>query len=688
MKVISSERMPIKMWLENIEDGALSQAKDIANLPFVFKHIAIMPDSHQGYGMPIGGVMATKGVIVPNAVGVDIGCLDKNTEFLTQSGWQKISDYQKGDNILQYNKETNIASYVSPIAYIVKPCDTFFHFKNSKGLDQMVSEEHKMLIWKGYKTRGYNLEDIGPIELSSKGKSLSKGFYGFKASFNLANGFGVDMTNDEIRLDIMITADGCIKHSKENTHQIYLHFKKVRKIKRAKELLTRNNIFYKETAGKDGSTHMYFFVDKKYSKNLSKYWLANRSQLKVISEECLLWDGHVGYRPYFSSTDKESADLIQFAFSSVDIRAGICTVNSKNPAHKTIYFVTPTRNNIVGINVAPTIVKSKDKKKYCFTVPSGYFVARRNGKIFITGNCGMMAVRTSLTDISTDRIKQIMGEIRKVIPVGFKHNKTAQSWEGFSRAPDISIIQNQLTSARKQLGTLGSGNHFVEIQKGDDGHIWIMLHSGSRNFGLKVASEYHKKAKFLCEKWYSSVPKDLAFLPIESPEGKEYYEAMNYALEFAQASRDLIMEKILDNIETNVLETVNIHHNFAAFEHHFGKDVLVHRKGATRAYKGEIGIIPGSMGTSSYIVEGLGNPDSFMSCSHGAGRRMGRGQAKRTLSLVEEQEKMEGVVHGLRTSDDLDEAPGAYKDIDVVMEDQKDLVKILVKLTPLASIKG
>jgi len=307
--------------------------------------------------------------------------------------------------------------------------------------------------------------------------------------------------------------------------------------------------------------------------------------------------------------------------------------------------------------------------------------------------CGMAACKTSLTEISTEALKSVMGKIRKVIPVGFNHQAEEQRWDGFDDAPDIPIIQRELSSAKKQLGTLGGGNHFIEIQRGDDGHIWLMIHSGSRNFGLKTADEYHKTAQRLCEKWYSFMPdKDLAFLPIDTDAGNAYYKAMNYCLKFAQANRALMIGRAIDALysETGatVLDEIDIHHNYAAFEHHYGKDVLVHRKGATKATLGLTGIIPGSMGTFSYITEGLGNPESFFSSSHGAGRRMGRNEAKRTLNLESEQVKMAGIVHGLRSASELDEAPGAYKDIDVVMENQNDLVKIRVSLSPLANIKG
>jgi len=310
--------------------------------------------------------------------------------------------------------------------------------------------------------------------------------------------------------------------------------------------------------------------------------------------------------------------------------------------------------------------------------------------------CGMCAVKTSLQLIERDALKQIMSEIRRRIPLGFDHHQTKQDWQGFDQAPDISIIQRELNDARYQLGTLGGGNHFIEIQRGSDGYIWLMLHSGSRNFGLKIATEYHQKAQHLCQKRNIDLPdKDLAFLPMETTEATEYLTAMNFALEFAKTNRYMMIDaikaavlKILGSVQFD--ETINIHHNYAAFENHFGKNVIVHRKGATSAKEGQIGLIPGSQGTKSYVVRGLGNPESFMSCSHGAGRKLSRKQAQKSLDFNEEKQRldMQGIIHSIRNKSDLDEAAGAYKDIGIVMENQKDLVDILVELSPLGVIKA
>jgi tRNA-splicing ligase RtcB (3'-phosphate/5'-hydroxy nucleic acid ligase) len=328
--------------------------------------------------------------------------------------------------------------------------------------------------------------------------------------------------------------------------------------------------------------------------------------------------------------------------------------------------------------------------------------------------CGMCAVKTSLTEIDIDTLKKIMGEIRKSIPVGFSHHKEKQD-ESFmpeikdylwktDRMTRMEIVGKEYERALTQIGTLGGGNHFIEIQKGSDGHIWIMVHSGSRNIGLKIAKHYNELAYDLNTRWHSNtfLPSNkedsLAFFLIDSEEGQAYLREMQYAVDFALANRKLMMDRIQNivgyicgyNKDTNVYfePMINIAHNYASLENHFGENVWIHRKGATLARKGTIGIIPGSMGTASYIVEGLGNPDSFESCSHGAGRRMGRGQAIRTLNLEEEQKKMEGIIGAPRVQHDLEEAPGAYKPIDEVMRNQADLVKILVELKPLAVIKG
>ena len=317
--------------------------------------------------------------------------------------------------------------------------------------------------------------------------------------------------------------------------------------------------------------------------------------------------------------------------------------------------------------------------------------------------CGMCAVKSSLRveDLPQETLRKvIMRNIRKRIPVGMEHHKTAQDEALMPQGFDIeqtTVVKRQYVAATKQIGTLGGGNHFIELQRDEEGFVWIMLHSGSRNLGKQVCDYYDKLARQLNERWFSSFnpEMELSVLPVKSPEFHQYWAEMQYCVAFALANRSLMMQRIMEILQEAYPDItfepmINIAHNYAAWENHFGENVIVHRKGATRARVGEVGIIPGSQGTCSYIVEGLGNENSFLSCSHGAGRLMSRTEAQNTIDLQAEIAFLDAqnIVHGIRTRSDLDEAPSAYKNIDEVLAQESDLVKILTKLHPIAVIKG
>ena len=317
--------------------------------------------------------------------------------------------------------------------------------------------------------------------------------------------------------------------------------------------------------------------------------------------------------------------------------------------------------------------------------------------------CGMCAVKTNwkVEDLPPHVIrKEIMKGIRARIPLGMDHHKEAQDAKYLPQGHDIDkmeIVKRRQHSILHEVGTLGGGNHFIELQKDEEGNLWIMIHSGSRNLGKQVGDYYNKIAVSLNEKWHSVVSPEirLPFLPHGTREFGAYWNEMKYCIDFALCNRRLMMERIQEVIADSLKgiefePMINIAHNYAAFEHHFGKDVIVHRKGATLAREGVIGIIPGSQGTASYIVEGLGNPDSFCSCSHGAGRVLSRKAAIKTLDMNAEVRNLEakGIIHAIRCQDDMQEASGAYKDIDTVIANESDLVKLKTKLLPIAVIKG
>ena len=360
-----------------------------------------------------------------------------------------------------------------------------------------------------------------------------------------------------------------------------------------------------------------------------------------------------------------------------------------------------------------------------YGMPIGGVVAAKDAVIpaavGVDIGCGMIATETDVpaeafAEMSFRRTFQ--EKLKERIPVGEgESHRVTQDWEGFEEYTAHNGMRSSLWPSkldRMNLGTLGGGNHFIELQKSTalDGSgdpeggakVWLMIHSGSRNLGKRIEEHYHRIAARMCERFHSPLPdKDLAFLPIEEQTGHDYFTDMLFALRYAKENRRRMMEAMKATLAefvpgVNFIRTIDIHHNYAAFEEHFGEKVCVHRKGATSAKLDEIGIIPGSMGTASYIVRGLGNPESFMSCSHGAGRRMSRIAASTTLTVEECDKAMDGIVcerwhkyKGFGKAKgrlDLSEAPQAYKDIEDVIASELDLVEPLVRLVPLASLKG
>lgn len=339
-----------------------------------------------------------------------------------------------------------------------------------------------------------------------------------------------------------------------------------------------------------------------------------------------------------------------------------------------------------------------------YGMPIGGVIATQGGVIpnavGVDIGCGMVAGRLNLEakELSKEFLQKLRLEIHKRIPVGMSSHQEKQNHPYLSEAnlDEMNVqydpvISKQREKADTQIGTLGGGNHFIEIQKDQEGQAWIMIHSGSRNLGKQVCDFYHGLAKQNMELYYSDIPdKDLAFLPQGSTDFIEYMRAMKFCLGFAEASRQQMFDKVIEAFKECGISCMPIlqfdtHHNFARMEHHFGSDYLIHRKGAVEA-KGLV-TIPGSMGTASYICEGLENADSFRSCSHGAGRMLGRKEANRTITHEQAQEMMKDVVFGIKQGD-YDEMPTAYKDINEVIKWQYDLVKPVYKLMPLAVCKG
>lgn len=332
--------------------------------------------------------------------------------------------------------------------------------------------------------------------------------------------------------------------------------------------------------------------------------------------------------------------------------------------------------------------------------------------------CGMAYVKTSIPvkalketmTGSGNLVQGIVGDILRNIPVGFAHHKTPMPCYTLDRAmEELSLYEadsellGQLEAGYFQVGTLGGGNHFIELQEDEEGFLSVMLHSGSRHFGKSVCDYFHQKAREQNCRWYSQVPDEyrLAFLPVDTLEGRQYLNWMNLSMDFARENREKLMlavKAVLEkwigrytDLELKYEGEINCHHNYAALENHFGENVWVHRKGAVRAREGELTVIPGAMGSYSYVVRGLGNPESFCTSSHGAGRAYSRRGAMEAFSCEEVMVdlKNQGVILGKKNKKDVaEESRFAYKDIDRVMENQKDLVEPVRRLRTIGVVKG
>ena len=317
--------------------------------------------------------------------------------------------------------------------------------------------------------------------------------------------------------------------------------------------------------------------------------------------------------------------------------------------------------------------------------------------------CGMNAVRTSLrAEDLPDSLRDVRLQIERDVPhgAGGQHSNPVGFGIGMPPAQVVGALYKgdhakAYQKYASQLGTLGSGNHFIELCLDESGDVWIMLHSGSRGIGNMIGRYFIERAKTLMEQYFITLPdRDLAYLPDGTKDFDDYIAAIGWAQAYAKENRAQMMTAVIAALQRHIAkefvitqEAINCHHNYLEIENHFGTNMYITRKGAIRARKGDLGIIPGSMGAKSFIVEGLGSVESYCSCSHGAGRKMSRTEAKKTFTVADLQAQTLGVECN-KTSAVLDEIPGAYKDIDEVMANQQDLVMIRHTLKQVMCVKG
>lgn len=593
MKIITTEKLPIKMWLEEIEDGAMEQVKHLANLPFAFSHVVIMPDSHQGYGMPIGGVLATKDVIIPNAVGVDIGCgmcavKTSLTEIDTDTLKKIMGEIRKQVPVGFSKHEEEQDGDLMP------------------RLPGEVFEGNIAVVYREYENA---LRSLGTLGGGNHFIEIQKGSDG--------------------HIWIMIHSG-----SRNLGKQVADHYNKL-----AIEL------------------------NKKWHSAVPEDW--ELAFLPVDSEEGQSYIREMNYCVEFALANRKSMmDRIKFIFEEQVVLREV--VSDKKTWEEIIFDPI--------INIAHNYAS---KEKHCATCIDSL-------------------------DSDNPLYESLLGDekVSKVLDSLDGYHPFAHSCGGLLLLKGESVLRpsplqvdalEQMSSSIYSL-TQGHGQGYTQKKQPffpcvceSSVQIDASYYSASNKFGLNFARLFgaeiknHKQGKA-----QEVVSPDLSVESHRTCENKSDSSLAYMALSEKEYHRlDRVLGRIFGFDSYTLYHTIHSHL-------HKATDVWVHRKGATLAESDTVGIIPGSQGTASYIVRGKGNIQSFKSCSHGAGRKMGRKEAERTLNLEEEQKALDekGILHSVRGVKDLDEAPGAYKSISEVMKNQEDLVEILVELRPLAVIKG
>lgn len=587
---------PVLSWANHqLGYEEMRMARNVAKLPFVYKHVALMPDVHLGKGALVGSVLATKEAIIPAAVGVDIGCFTGDTLVPLADG-------------------------------------------KSYPLEELASWEREFIVYACTNT-GRIVAAQAIARLTRRQAPLVKVI--------LDNGAEIKCTPDHQFM------------RRDGTYQEASH------LKPGTSLMP----FYTKT-DKDG----YTLIQQNYSGHYQKaHWIIARSGL----------------------LDGEPRNLIsqpsRNRVSATNHHPGKVSLRERNPVSS-----SPTYNH----KVVEVIPLEERQDVYCLTVPEYHNFALTAG-VFVH-NCGMCAVKTTFTaDQLEGKLKKIRQDIEAAIPVGFDENKDAEkpvtNWQGWRDFSELHRgVQHLEGKALKQMGSLGGGNHFIEVCLDTDNTVWLMLHSGSRHIGNKLAECHIGTAKELAKLAQLRLPDpDLAYFVAGTPEFNAYWRDLQWAQNYARKNRDVMMARFLRVVKkhlaggktTKPVLQVNCHHNYSEKELHFGEEVYVTRKGAVRARTEDYGIIPGSMGAKSFIVKGKGNAESYCSCSHGAGRLMSRSKAKEKFTQEDLIAQTEGI-ECRKDSGVIDEIPGAYKPIDEVMQNQSDLVEIVATLKQVICVKG
>jgi tRNA-splicing ligase RtcB len=688
-------------WDPNLEAGAVQQATNVAKLPFVAKPVAVMADGHQGYGVPVGSVIATDGAIIPYAVGVDIGCFVGDTKVPLLDGRQETLKNLVGrDPFWVYSLDENheiVAGLAT--AHLTRQNAGLMRVIISGGEEIVCTPDHQFMLRDGTYREAKDLKFNDSLMPLYRKWSTRDGY----ESAHTGTGDG-KMTHVRIWEQFNGPAQkGDVVH-----HLNHCHFDN--RIENLTSMTAAAHSAYHRSVGKKFDNSDLLFQEKRLEgmrvSNANPIIKGKRARVGTENITRYMEEHHEEWIASVAGNGERGAPFLAKANVSTKV-CDDCGEESKNLAsHRWHKQREHAMSNHKVISVEIT---SNTEDVYCLNVPEFGNFALAAG-VFVH-NCGMIAMRLNLTSNDLpDDLGELHGLIRKAVPSGvgqghefasdwdrMRHTKKVPSYNGSTK-----LTGKQINTITDQMGTLGAGNHFVEVCLDELDRVWLVLHSGSRGIGNQLATYHIKIAKTLMQEMGERLPDpDLAYFLEGNKDFNAYIADLLWAQSWALQNREVMMNGAFEAVQNfmnkngfdgegvKAEEKINCHHNFTAQETYDGKRLWVTRKGAIKADKGDRGVIPGSMGAASFITTGLGNPQSFNSSSHGAGRRLSRGAAKKTLTVEGLNEAMAGKSWNDRDAEQLlDESPLAYKSIDEVMENQKELTRIDHRLHQILNYKG
>jgi tRNA-splicing ligase RtcB (3'-phosphate/5'-hydroxy nucleic acid ligase) len=691
MRMLSKKLMN---WASILEDGTRAQAERTAAMPFIFPHVALMPDAHLGKGCSVGTVVPTLGAIMPACVGVDIGCFRGDTRVPLLNGTQKSLKEMAdaGGSYWVYSLDS-AGSIVPGKAVALKTRDDaeLMRIVVSGGEEIICTPDHEFMLNDGTYREARDLrfnESLMPLyrrwqtrdgyESVSTGKGRSR----------------------QTHVLVYETINGPVPHGEVVHHKNHIHFDN--SPENLETLDAGEHSRYHRTVGRSFANASPEFQARRLAgvrrSNAQPARQAQMAEVGTRNIKVYMSENPEHFREAVAGNGRRGAPILT-AFNISPRSCDECEHVADNPAALRWHKSRQHGHNHKVISVEHI---SEKANVYCLQVEDHHNFALAAG-VFVH-NCGMRAVRTQLTAADTRQIGglgTLRAAIESVIPLSAgKYNTAIYSQETDARIADLEQRQSADSAEkiapnwRMQLGSLGSGNHFVECSLDEQDRLWLFLHSGSRGVGNKLASKHIRIAQDLCKRWWITLPDpDLAYLAEGTDEFWAYIRDLRWAQHFALLNREEMMHRVIDCVRdwsgesVESLEVVQCHHNYTERERHFGRDVWLTRKGAIDASEGTPGLIPGSMGTRSYVVTGKGNRLSLNSSPHGAGREYSRSAARKKFTREELDAAMEGI-EWRHTDAFLDEIPAAYKPIDVIMEDAADLVETRHTLRQLINVKG